>query len=257
MFRQGITLEGIRATYTEEKKAFDKHSLWAYFVGRRISFYFAWLFLKLGISANKVTVVAIIVGLISCILLALGNYTAIIAGASLANIWVLLDFTDGNIARYNKTSSSYGNFLDALSGNLMSYLLFIAAGAGAFRNPGFLCAGIDRGIFPIVGGATCAFYILFFIVLRDFEILQQGKTGKPMSEASASLFGNTLCRGLSANILGLFGFKMPLLLVLAIFNCLGIFVLFYAVAVIGAFAIEMFLVGKAIIQQNKSGNQNA
>ena len=101
---------------------------------RPISFYLTVPALALGISANQITMGGLAVGLLGVILLATGNYGLALVGSGLFVLAVFADFVDGNIARFYRSTSHYGNFLDALAENTLATLLPIGLALGlAFR----------------------------------------------------------------------------------------------------------------------------
>ena len=70
-----------------------QYNLWGRFVLREISYFSVWLFLKLGVSANLVTGVGFLIGFVGCLFIAFGNYSLMIVGAVMVNLWGLLDYT--------------------------------------------------------------------------------------------------------------------------------------------------------------------
>lgn len=85
---------------------------------RPLSFITASFCAKCGISANTVSYVSGIVALAACALYFPSNYYCHLAGAILINVWLLMDCTDGNLARSVK-KQPFGIFADAIS----SYML--------------------------------------------------------------------------------------------------------------------------------------
>ncbi|MBU1706410.1 CDP-alcohol phosphatidyltransferase family protein, partial [bacterium] len=81
---------------------------------RRISIYFTWLLLHTPLSANQVTVLQIIVGVIGSLLLIPPNYGWNLLGILLLQFGYVLDCCDGEVARYRKQSSVGGVFLDLI-----------------------------------------------------------------------------------------------------------------------------------------------
>lgn len=124
------------------KAADDRNEIWTYYVVRPVSFYVAALLMRAGVTANQVTWLSFGVLLSGCALLGFGSHLAAVLGAGLINAWFLLDCVDGNIARYQKTSSAYGAFLDTMGGYGAYALVFFTAGIGACNRPG------DLGMMP-------------------------------------------------------------------------------------------------------------
>lgn len=252
--RKNLTINDIRSTYSEEKKALDKRNLLGYFVLRKISFYLSWVFIKFGISANKVTAISMIIGCIGCILLAFGSYSGMIVAALILNIWTLLEFVDGTVARATNSTSNYGMFIDDLNACVMSGLLFIATGVGAFRHPDFWLNSLDINIgsslFLFLGGWNSLFFYVLPCLLGDefVKIFSQSESGL-VTEVKESLFSSPLNK-IRCNLVNITGAVMPLLLIAIILHSLGIFLIFYALISTGGFIILLI----QILTRAKAGN---
>jgi len=81
---------------------------------RRVSIYFTKLFLKLGISANQTTIMSFFILVIAGVLFILGKPWQWIIGALLIYLFDVLDRVDGEIARYHKSASTRGGYLDGV-----------------------------------------------------------------------------------------------------------------------------------------------
>lgn len=84
---------------------------------------------KFSITADQVTITALITGLFSAFLVTAGlNYSAIIV------LWIsgLLDAVDGSLARKNGSSSHWGTLLDITSDRIVEISIIISL---ALRNP--------------------------------------------------------------------------------------------------------------------------
>jgi hypothetical protein len=141
-----ISVHDVRLNYHshEQKVAEDKEGWYGYYI-RQISFYPTALFLNLGISANQATWISMIVLILGCLLLAVGDHMSAIVGALLVNSWFILDYVDGDIARYKKSSSAYGDFIDMLGHYIAGGLLFFAVGVGSYLHSERLLMGFLDG----------------------------------------------------------------------------------------------------------------
>jgi hypothetical protein len=84
---------------------------------RRLSIRFTWLLLHTRLSANQVTVLAILCGLVGGALLAWSDFWPLVAGIVLLQLSFVLDFSDGEVARYKALErasepNAGGAFLD-------------------------------------------------------------------------------------------------------------------------------------------------
>ena len=239
---KNITIDDIRSKLPEEKEKLLKvTNPWCHFVVRPISYYPSWLFLRLGISANKVTTIGTIIGVIGCVFLALGSYWEVIAGAILVNVRFLFDVVDGNIARYSNSCTKYGAYIDVMSSYAMAALIPIAAGIGMFRHPDhYLCSlfhfffgiEVDNTIYLVLGVLTSFLYISTFLVSDKLGLtfsITPNKFYKPEVYSRRSLWG-LIYRG--GHILeNEDGIVLPLLFLVAIAGVLSIFLFLWAVIV--------------------------
>lgn len=234
--RKNITINDISSTFPEEKRTVERNNLFGYFVLRRISYYLTWLFIRLGISANEVTGISILIGCFGCILLAFGSYSGMIAGALILNIWALLEFVDGNVARATNSSSNYGAFIDDLNASIMSILLFTSAGIGAFNHSDLFAISIDKSVFLFLGCWASLFYIFPRFIgdafVKAFSQEQRAFVNELKRDISMSILSK-----IRFNIYNITGLIMPILLIAVIFKFLGIFALLFALINTCAFII--------------------
>jgi hypothetical protein len=97
------------------------------------SLYLTPLFVWLRLSPNQVTWIGFCVGVAACALLAFGVPPFVVAGAWLYLVHRLLDHVDGNLARYGRTSSYYGHYLDGSLGIVVQMAFYFGLGIGAYR----------------------------------------------------------------------------------------------------------------------------
>ena len=144
-----MKLDEIKASYTGDKRNAGKKDPWAHFVLRPLSFYVAYPLINRGISANQVTFASLTSGLIGCAFLSLGFYWAVVIGAGIINIYALLDYVDGDIARATKTVTKYGAAIDGTSYMIVTSLLFIVIRIG-LHNPLYLILGFTASLIRIL-----------------------------------------------------------------------------------------------------------
>lgn len=128
-----MKISDIKVGYTEDKIKSEKIDLWVFYFARPLSWPVTWLCVMLGLSASAVTFISIVTVIIGSVLIALGNFTMQVIGVSLFSLWIILDCVDGNIARYKKTFSEYGEYIDAVGGYFASALLFLSLGYLAYK----------------------------------------------------------------------------------------------------------------------------
>ena len=81
-----------------------------YFI-RPISIWFTWLFVRTPLSANHVTIIQEIFGIIGAVLFAYGRF---VLGAIFLQFGFIMDNSDGEVARWKNQQSESGKFLDLI-----------------------------------------------------------------------------------------------------------------------------------------------
>lgn len=216
--------------YPPEKEKANKETVWEYYFARKIAFLIVPIFLKTRISANQVSILAIIIGIIAAILIILGNFWQVLLGAILMQDWLILDKVDGVIARYRKTVSKFGEFLEELDGAIIAALFFSSIGIAASKFPGFLPFSFELSphLFIILGILTSFFVIFRHLVFRHFEAIFL----KEKEIKSESLFNSGVLAPfykITIKFLGIYSLAQPLLILTIIFNFLGLYTLIYFV----------------------------
>lgn len=122
----------------KEKEGFARgYSLgktnWLY---ENFRYFWVWIFLRLGFSANQLTVFWGILGVAGLFLMAVGDYWMMIIGLVVLNFAIYLDEVDGAVARLGKTMTKRGQYIDAIDHYVHFYLVFLAIGIGLFRMSG-------------------------------------------------------------------------------------------------------------------------
>jgi len=255
MKKQSLTIADIRSGYSEAKRLSDKSDIWLYFVIRPISFHPTWLFVRLGISANKVTLVGLVIGIVGGVFLAFGSYWAAILGALLINVRFLFDVIDGNVARCTNSCTKYGHYLDAFSTYIMIVLMPITIGIGVYNHPdpylnylsNFLFGmNVNSNIYLMLGISGALFSIFGELVTSSLSAVF---SMKPVKHRPKAGIRRNLWAVIYWLVCGLIGCMRPLLLVAAITKSLGIFLFLWVLLFTGDF---IFLATRALITAPKT-----
>ena len=234
-----FTINEIKNQYTDEKRRQDKSTnFWVYLFNRNISFYPTWIFLRLGMSANQVTFFSIIIGLVGCLYFSIGGKNNFIIGAILINVWAILDCVDGNMARLLNSTSSYGWFLDSITGLLLNAVLLFSIGIGSFLYHDefiFMLSSILKvdnlqiiSLALLIVGCFGSLAALFYaLIIHLFNSIYK-----------RDLFGSETERENSSNLIAKliyigryltgFGFVEPIILFASIFNYASIIIIIFS-----------------------------
>jgi hypothetical protein len=120
---------------------------------RRVSPYLTRLALRLGMGADSVTVTMMLVGLAGAGLLSIQGLWPAVAAAGAVQTYLLLDCVDGEVARWNRTESARGIYLDRISHYLVEGALLAGLGwrAGAGESTGWLAVGLGGALAVVLG----------------------------------------------------------------------------------------------------------
>jgi len=139
----------------EIRKSFQKssYSFIEYHIHRRISPYFTWFFLHFTLTAELIALLTPLNDLITIYLISNGNF---IFAAILTQVHIILDSSDGEIARFRKTivkrtktQESFGGFADSIVGMIFfPFIIFYT---------GFIFGNLIIGLISIG-----AFYLMVF-----------------------------------------------------------------------------------------------
>jgi len=155
-----VTIEEIRKI-GQPKEILATHSPYSVHVLRKISPYFTKLFIALGISANQVSILGILIGILSAILLISGT-SSMLVGCLLYQLWNLFDSIDGEIARVRNVKTLSGKYLETIGEAIAECCFVLFLGVG-------LSKMLDSVLFSYLGLVFAVFVMSLkcFVEARD------------------------------------------------------------------------------------------
>ena len=120
---------------------------------RKVSLRVTALLIRTPVSANALTGLMIVVGLVAAVALgAVAGWLGAVLGFLLIQIYFLLDLCDGEVARWRRTTSITGVYLDRVGHYLVEAAVLSAIGfrAGAQEWGGWSTLGVATGLFAIL-----------------------------------------------------------------------------------------------------------
>lgn len=234
------TMKNIIDSLPKEKNKGD--SFWIKYVARKISFLSTYAFINLGFTAWTVSIISVFVVMTGCVLLSINNDISRILGVILVELWMILDCTDGNIARVTKTCSYTGEFVDALSGHYTSAFIYLATGVAAFHTTTLV--GDDyRYVLLIVGAIASISNILTRLVHQKYIVTvfycNENVLVKDVMPQNTGMGkkGFQFLRTRVDKELGLPGLFMPWLIVSLIFRTFEFMIVFYMLLSLAALIV--------------------
>ena len=218
-----------------------------YRIYRVFSIYLTKVLLVTKISANQVTALAIIFSFLSMGMIAFGDYPLKVGGGALYLFAFLLDFVDGEIARFQKKCSQVGVWLDGVSHNLVYPLTFFSVGLAVFYH--------SNNYLFLVLGFIAALSIIIFRLLEVkstlAEYLNQPKSN--LQDQKKDLPKNVYNWKSFLLDITKFYILAPVLLIFILINRLDIFIYFYSFynffILLGVLVFQYKQIKKADIQK--------
>jgi phosphatidylglycerophosphate synthase len=158
---------------------------------RRLSPYGTWVFARLGWSPNAVTGLMIVIGVAAGAVVAVGGFATAVTAAVMIQVYLLLDCSDGELARWSRRTSVTGVYLDRVGHYLAEAALLAGLGIRAQGHYALSGGYVSIGL----AAAICAILIK---AETDNVIVARAKSGLPADLAG----GNGAVAGAEAAVPG-------------------------------------------------------
>ena len=122
---------------------------YAKYIIRPISIWFTWVFVRTPLSANHITIIQEIFGIIGAVLFACGRF---VLGSIFLQLGFIMDNSDGEVARWKNQQSESGKFLDLIGHMIVIPFYFFGLGLGLYLQQGYiitLIMGFFAGLFSL------------------------------------------------------------------------------------------------------------
>ena len=139
-------------------------------VCRRFSAYFSWFFVRTSITPNEISSLMILVGIIGGVFLAMPGYINGLIGVLILHLFLILDYTDGEVARIKRKFSSKGKFLDLIANDIVFISIFAGLIFRIFNGQNFIAI--------IAGFSAIVFFLLYKLFPLYAKELDEKLTGK-------------------------------------------------------------------------------
>lgn len=222
---------------------------------RPLSFVCSSIASTLRISANAVSYFNILVALAASVLFLFNDKTCAVVGAVLVNVWLLLDCTDGNIAR-SVRKQPYGEYADSISSYFLVPLMCICIGFYAYNRGGFLIQPLWLWIILVGVMAGLSDTMMRLVYHKYKEVTRHMVEMGVVEELKDDRNDHSKVNSIRVRLESDFGVGgiLPLLTLLAvIFNCTDILLLYCLAYYGGSFLIT---VGMSTLKAMKYGKRS-
>lgn len=209
-----------------------KDSILVRTIHRPISFAVASLMSNLNISANTVSYFSLVLAVSLSVMYLFDGRIIHIVAAVLVNVWMILDCTDGNIARSVK-KEKFGEFADGISSYILINFMFICIGFTAYRTDGFFISAGNVYVIMlgILAGNSDAMARLIYQKFQNtsFKLSPKSENVENNQEDDKENLGTV--RKIQDRLdkeLGLNGLLLPAILIFSIIDKYDILLMIYA-----------------------------
>ena len=228
-----MKLNQFRGFLTKKKRNSDP--IFCRLFYRPISLYLAWIFFKIGINANTVTIFSIFLTFLACFLFIYGNVISAIFGSIIFMLIAICDCIDGNIARASEKLSIKGEWLDASLGYILYGFQPISLGIYLEKNS---YGNFFQGFWIIIGALISILNLLSRIFFQKYiNIISKFNSTNQVNLKSSFSIGNEI---------GMVGFMMPLLIIATLIQRLDIYIIFYFLIYTLTFIYVFFNISKKL-----------
>ena len=225
----------VRASYSSEKAAQEKHDVMFRWFARPLSFPIAWLALRLGLAPNHVTYLSLAGNCAALVMLASGRRSLMAAGVAVALASLVLDAADGNMARTARRFSLLGEWLEGVGAYVLYAGFHLAGGIGAWLsvvNGESVVAWVGRsnwsGALVVLGAVASMSITLAALIAAKFAFVFPGvDRNKLVAKKGAGWYGALFTIG--KNLSAPHGLVLPLTLVAIIVGRYELILGFYAI----------------------------
>lgn len=141
-----ITLDNVKEKCRRKNAEANNKLHW---FSSKFSIYFSYFFLKVKLSADQVTILFFLLGLFGSILYSFDSVIFTIIGYVLFRLHIIVDMSDGDVARFNRSFSIRGAYWDAVIHSVVNPLYYILISYSfflQFNNHFFLIFGALVGL---------------------------------------------------------------------------------------------------------------
>lgn len=130
---------------------------------RYISLFMTRFFIKTPLTANHVTGITSLVGILSALLTARGDYWSVVWGAFFFQLSSIMDGCDGEMSKLKFTDSKFGQWLDTISDNAtyLFYIIGVVVGLARMEMPHIALVG-SGALF----GLGMTLFLMFYYLVR-------------------------------------------------------------------------------------------
>lgn len=197
MYETPTTKQNVRERALGQIKTEDP--LWGHYVAQPLAARLSILLWRTPLTPHHITILSLVIGILAAFFFSFGNYTAMLVGALLLNISLILDCSDGHIARLKNLSSFMGGWMDYHADKMKDIFVLLGFTYGAAQHsPNF------QTLLFVAAFVAIAFQFLRNIsaLHRDMHTLQMnGKKDKKRSVLSEKKESSQWMRSLQHTLL--------------------------------------------------------
>lgn len=172
----------MKYTIEQIKKANLEDTFFGMYFYRKIATYFTYFLAKTRLSPNQISILSLTFALLGVLFFSFGGYTNFIIGAILIQIGMILDYSDGQIARLKKLGTRRGAWFDVILGMIQNNLIILGIVLGLYKMSHDIFVFIIGFIVLFAWNMTCYVHLnamIFFpnLILKRTDLAKKVSGG--------------------------------------------------------------------------------
>lgn len=137
---------------------------------RKFATFFTYILARLPITPNQISFLSLITSILGAVLFSFGSYTFNVFAAILIQVGMILDYSDGQVARLKGLGSQRGAWLDVLVGMIQNNLIILGVAIGLTHSNNSQLTWILSFIVLFAWNMTCYVHLNAMIFFPKLEL---------------------------------------------------------------------------------------
>ena len=137
---------------------------------RKTATYFTYFLAQTSLTPNMISILSLASALIGALFFSFGGYVNFVIGAILIQIGMILDYSDGQVARLKKLGSKRGAWFDVVLGMIQNNLIILGIVLGLYKEMQNITIWLIGFITLFAWNMTCYVHLNAMIFFPNLEL---------------------------------------------------------------------------------------
>lgn len=161
--KEGFTIKEIKRTNLED-------TFFGTYFYRKLATYFSYFLVKTPLTPNHISFLSLLASLAGALFFTRSDYPSLLTAAFLIQVGMVLDYSDGQIARLKGLATKRGAWLDVILGMIQNNIIVLAIILGLYIKTTNIASWIIGFFVLFAWNMTCFVHLVAMIFLPKLEI---------------------------------------------------------------------------------------